>query len=647
MTKLLRAAALCLLPLLSACSSCSRSKTEPGTSGDSGTTHLQTAVNRETKKQLTAFKDQADLDGFIRDLREARQRDQMPRGKGGMEPAPAAAAPMEESAADKAESSEGESVTNVQHAGVDEGGIVKLHQGHLIVLRRGRLFTIRIDDGALTPVSEINAFGPDTSPRGAWYDEMLVSGSTIVVVGYSYQRGGTELGIFDMAGDGKLSYRATYHLRSNDYYSSRNYASRLIGNKLIFYSPLYLHLDERRVNDSFPALRRWRAGATPADFKRIVTPQRIYRPLIASSFLALHTVTTCDLGARELDCTATSVMGPAGRVFYVSPSAVYVWMTHWERDAQGRAPRSLVYRMPLDGAAPSALHVKGTPIDQMSFLEGEGHLNVVVRADGGGEAMWRSEVKSGDMALLRVPLTSFGPGEEEAPSESYATLPRPLGYAMQNRFVGDYVLYGTGTTWGRPRPAQDSNIYAYRYAGGGPTAALPLPHGVDRIEALGRDAVAVGSDGSDLYFTPVVLGDTPALRPAYKRTGASQGETRSHGFFYKPQGDGEGLLGLPIVGGSRPGHRQLREGSASILFLKNVGLSFSELGTLEARPGVGQNDGCQASCVDWYGNARPLFFQNRIVALLGYELVEGTLDDAKLFEKRRTSFAPEGNVIAR
>jgi len=28
--------------------------------------------------------------------------------------------------------------------------------------------------------------------------------------------------------------------------------------------------------------------------------------------------------------------------------------------------------------------------------------------------------------------------------------------------------------------------------------------------------------------------------------GASQGELRSHGFFYKPQGERSGLLGLPI-----------------------------------------------------------------------------------------------------
>jgi hypothetical protein len=38
-----------------------------------------------------------------------------------------------------------ESITNNQHAEVDEGDIVKLHGEHLIVLRRGRLFTLSLD----------------------------------------------------------------------------------------------------------------------------------------------------------------------------------------------------------------------------------------------------------------------------------------------------------------------------------------------------------------------------------------------------------------------------------------------------------------------------------------------------------------------
>jgi len=133
-----------------------------------------------------------------------------------------------------------ESVTNIQVAGVDEGGIVKVHGNHLVVLRRGRLFTIAINDGDLKPISTVDAFGPDIDPGSSWYDEMLISENTVVVIGYSYQRGGTEVGLFDISNDGQLAYRSTYHLSSGDYYSSRNYASRLIGNKLIFYTPQHV-----------------------------------------------------------------------------------------------------------------------------------------------------------------------------------------------------------------------------------------------------------------------------------------------------------------------------------------------------------------------------------------------------------------------
>ena len=52
------------------------------------------------------------------------------------------------------------------------------------------------------------------------------------------------------------------------------------------------------------------------------------------------------------------------------------------------------------------------------------------------------------------------------------------------------------------------------------------------------------------------------------------------------------------------------------------------------------NDACKASCVDWYGNSRPLFLRNRVFALLGYEIVEGSLNGAGISEIRRISFAP-------
>ncbi len=552
-------------------------------------------------------------------------------------PAPAAAAPS------------ADSVTNVQHAGVDEGGIVKVHGDHLVVLRRGRLFTVRITDRDLAPAGAAHAYGKDVNPRGAWYDEMLISGDTVIVIGYSYARGGTEIGLFDISRDGELSYRATYHLRSNDYYSSRNYASRLIGSKLVFYTPL--GLDLRNPFAAFPAMRRWRPDAVPADFKRIAPATRVYRTdedLDAWYGVALHTVTVCDVAKRELDCESTAVLGPAGRVFYVSPHSVFVWTSAW-RTLGTEAARSAVFRIPLDGSAPSALKTAGTPIDQFSFLESDdGHLNVLLRASGGGEGMWAAEKSPGQLGLMRVPLASFSDGRASAPRSAYRELPTPPEGSLQSRYIGPYLLYGTGAGWRTPSASAQSAVFATRFAASrGADERVPLVHGVDRIEALGSNAVVVGSDGKDLHFTALRLGATVENAGRYTRPNAAQGETRSHGFYYRESSDNDGLIGLPVVGGAQPGSRQLRSTSAGVLFLRNDALKLSELGTLDSKSGSGStDDGCLASCVDWYGNSRPLFLRGRTFALLGYEIVEGRLSRSGISEVRRIDFAPHwtGNV---
>ena len=70
---------------------------------------------------------------------------------------------------------------------------------------------------------------------------------------------------------------------------------------------------------------------------------------------------------------------------------------------------------------------------------------------------------------------------------------------------------------------------------------------------------------------------------------------------------------------------------------------LTQLGDLSASAIASTEDGCKASCVDWYGNARPLFLRNRVFALLGYEIVEGRLDRNGVSEVRRVSFAPRGS----
>lgn len=534
-----------------------------------------------------------------------------------------------------------ESVTNTQHAGVDEGGIVKVHGDHLVILRRGRLFTVAIGDDDLRPVSSIDAFGPETAPDSAWYDEMLISDNTVIVIGYSYLRGGTEVGLFNIDAAGQLGYRSTYHLRSNDYYSSRNYASRLIGSKLIFYAPLYFRGDTDDPFASFPAVRKWHQGAKNEEFRRIVSANRVFCPdadLSKEDNLTLHTVTTCDLSNGGFNCEATTVVGPSGRVFYVSPDSVYVWATSW----LSNSPRSLLFRMPLDGSSPTALRVSGSPIDQFSFLQSDDEfLNVVVREDGKGDGMWLSERAEGHVSLMRVSLGRFSDGSEEVPSQNYWQLPNPQGYNFQNRFVHNYLLYGAARSANPYNSAnKEQRVYLVDWRRGS-TQRILLPHGVERIEQMGADAVVVGSEGKDLHFTAIRLGPEPEIVSRYLRKEASQGEMRSHGFFYKPDGNDSGTLGLPISTPMPAGYwNHQMKSSAAILFLRNEARQFREVGELEAQSEKAIDDKCKASCVDWYGNSRPLFLRNRVFALLGYELVEGKVDNGRMTEVRRINYAP-------
>ncbi|HET9206668.1 MAG TPA: beta-propeller domain-containing protein [Burkholderiaceae bacterium] len=627
-----------------------------------------TAYASETEMQqaLTRWQERSGQRRSERRLSDDSMVAELAQNSAPAAPAPQVAAKSEAAGAVAEKRADAESITNVQTAGVDEGGIVKRAGDFLVILRRGRLFTVRVGGDALAPIAAVDAFAPGSNPSGAWYDELLVSGRDVVVIGYSYARGGTEIGLFELDGAGNLAYRATHHLRSFDYYSSRNYASRLIGRKLVFYTPTLLSPWQAQPWQQFPALRRWQGEADAQGFKRILPATRVYRTddeFEPGEALALHTITSCELGHHELKVESTAVLGPAGRVFYVSQGSVYVWTSSWRRRWPGEPhrpqpeeprSRSAVFRIPLDGAAPSAIKTAGVPIDQMSFLEEGGHLNVLLRESGRGEGMWGSESTAGSMALLRVPLADFGDGRGAAQREHYRRLPAVQGHAVQNRFVGDWLLYGGVHAHGFDA---GPSAYALRFASNGDAMALAPGHAVERIEALGRDAVLVGSRDGNLVFSAVRLSRRePQLAGRHVQSGVAQGETRTHGFFYRPQNDDSGVLGLPVLGpGARRRHGVYSggQGAAAVLFLRNRGLQFNGLGQLQASDAGVRDDACKASCVDWYGNARPIFLGERVLALMGYEIVEGRLQAGgwrfdepsgvpaeQIVERRRISFAP-------
>jgi hypothetical protein len=546
-------------------------------------------------------------------------------------------------APDQDPNSDGESITNNQEEGVDEGGIVKAVDDYFVILRRGRLFTVRQGMGAqaLMPVHQVDAFAPGFT-QGTWYDEMLVYGRRVVVIGYSYEVGATELVLFRLGDDGRLTHEASHFLRSNDYYSSRNYTGRLVGGTLIFYIPHALG-----EGDNLPSVGHWQRRNDTSGWSKVLSKVDVYRPVQPSIYPMLHTVVRCDLDAPEFTCSARAVMGPYSRTFYVAKDAVYIWVsgayeTWYLKDAPDpkKPPDAYVYRLPLDGAEPTSVRARGNPIDQFSFRESaDGRLEVLLTGQGYGDGMWGPEITegNGEFALLRVPLSSFNAEAAPAAGEHYTRLPGPTGYGLQNRFVGNHVLWGAGGGWSGAATTE-RRVWVTDVRAPKAVREVELTHGVDRLEALGASgAMVVGSDGASLRFTALALGETPEVRGQYSRAGATQGETRSHGFFFKPDGTGGGVLGLPVRLDGAP-WMHLRYGSAELTFLR-VGpdLSLRPLGSLVASDET-RDDACAKSCVDWYGNARPIFYRGRVFALMGYELVEAQVGQDALQESFRTSF---------
>jgi hypothetical protein len=215
------------------------------------------------------------------------------------------------------------------------------------------------------------------------------------------------------------------------------------------------------------------------------------------------------------------------------------------------------------------------------------------------------------------------------------------GWSFHNRFAGDYVLYGSGSYGG---PGARANLIAARLSDGRATR-LPVPHLVDRIELLGRDAMVIGGANRGLGFSTVELdGAAPDLGDRYVHPDSAEGESRSHAFFFSPDGASpggdSGTVGLPVAKRADPALARFFGSSAAMVFLRRDDRRLAPAGELEAQTRGIVDDDCKASCVDWYGNARPIFWNGRTFALLGYELVEGELARGRIREVGRISFAP-------
>lgn len=534
-------------------------------------------------------------------------------------------------------------ITNNQEEGVDEGGIVKNIGDHLVILRQGRVFAVDVSQEADARQSGTIRVALDEHLNdNVWYDEMLVRGREIYVVGYRYaalidggadepgiwwgeSTGATEVAHFHLNEDGTLEREETLFFESMDYYDFSNYSSRMIGDELLFYMPLFQGdrgVPRRLKYEGRGEFRR--GGMLYAEEDIIEVPEPEGAEGVVSRSKLIHTIVRCEVdGSQATSCRAQGVRGGGQGVRYITRDDVYIWGD--ER----------VWALSLEDGSVSMHAARGVPYNQFSFDLEDGALEVLVSS----AYDYNRREQPRHVELLRLERSAFDmKGEQEVQGTELIKMTWS-SYLTANRFADGMVLFST-LDWNREE-SRSALFVVDRETKASKSFDLN-EESVSRIESMrGVGALVVSSHterrdrrilpgkrwfawDSTLRMRAFSLGEQGAeMTSKLEFEHATEGDTRSHGFFFKPDETG-GVFGLPI-----DGDRKLSgwwgSGVSNIAFF-DVGAA-GELEQIGAVSSSAAAEGkCETSCIDWYGNARPIFLGDRVFALMGSELVEVRLD---------------------
>lgn len=599
------------------------------------------------------------------------------------------------------------SITNNQMRGVEEGDIVKQIDRYLLVLQDGRIFVIDTAAGGrrLALSERVNVYRNPQSDM--WYDEMLVFGRRVLITGYSYDDGQTELAVFRLGSDGRLTREGVFRISSNDYYSGSNYATRLVGDDLVTYTPLSVS-DMADADFKWPVVRRWLPEDDARELAYLARRARdwrtarddppgagtplldaagIYRPVRDEEDPRIHTVSVCHLGAaapgRDLGCRTTAFAGAQDVQWYVTNSDVYLWTApeeSWRSDricGPGDAASladfdpAFLYRVPVSGGRPALVAARSMPPDQFAMQADDRNFYALARMRP--SACHESYGAPPRLDFVSIPLARLGPTLADAPAASFTRLPSTPGPWVASRFTDHYLVYGGLSRFRAGYP--DLNLYggepeyrqhildelrprpAYVVPVDRPAGyrAIAIGHTVIRAERVADDIVLTGyRDSGGLMVSLIDLGGAPRLASSALLAGRYESEGRSHAFNSLIAADGHGLMGLPTVRRIADAERYSWRSHASDLSFLSVDAAgrLRPIGELvrrfdyvdESADGEEDEDGvpgykCEVSCIDWYGNSRPIFTDGRIYGLSGTELIEGRLAGGRIREVQRLNIA--------
>ena len=554
------------------------------------------------------------------------------------------------------------SITNNQMRGVDEGDIVKQIGQYLIVLQDGRLFAIDTRPGGRPGMALADRIDVYRGPGSAtWYDEMLVQGDRIVVAAFSYREAASELSVFRLGEDGRFHREGVFLISSNDYYSANNYATRLVGDSLVVYTPFALHRwsgFRARGRLRWPTVRRWLPPAERRAAAAARTPlfdgREVYRPVRDTLMPTLHAISVCPLGpleaGRDLSCRTTAFVGLQSAQLYVTSSHAYLWINGRQDEGRGGVPgrcrsrewNSLgdiqpasAYRVRVGDGLLEVLAARGQPIDQFSFEANETRFRALLRLDPIG--CWPYSASGPSLAFLDMPLSAFGQRVREVSDRLYTALPSTQTNAIANRFTDRYLVYGGLAERDGPNTEDEPAVppaFVVPVERPEDVRRLPLRHNVQRAERAGDDIVLTGyRDRSGLRISLIDLARRPRVASTVHLPGRFESEGRSHAFNSLIEPDGSGIMGIPTVAERNLRHAWRSDASDVSFLTADAQGRLSSVGLLAGEDGQrNPSYRCEVSCIDWYGNSRPIFTDGRIFALAGTDLVEGRLAHGRIGE---------------
>ena len=418
--------------------------------------------------------------------------------------------------------------------------------------------------------------------------------------------------------------------------------------------------------------------------RNLLDARSIYRPLLRTLSPTVHTITQCQLGNYRADrappCRATAFAGPEAAEMFVAPDAVYLWVgSGWNdfdqygydyqyayrrsseqsycplgRPIFAATPPAVVYRLPVDGGTLSVVGVRGRPFNQFSMDETRRTFRILLGMEDRTCDRADDDRTPLSVAYANVPLREFRSDVREVPERRHIVVPSIGDGVIENRFADDWLVYG-GRRYGYgaiPDPDDMSDEDKAR-GPGRPVIVLPvadpaaaremmLDHNVIRIERVGADRMAINGyrDDAGLSISLMQLGGTPHVLDTARLARRYESEGRSHAFNASVGADRSGLIGIPTV---------FRSGDSGRYYWRSDGSDVSFL-TVASDGGLGDAGAliqglkepiagysCEVSCIDWYGNSRPIFTGGRVFALMATEIAEGRVVDGRIEEVRRVN----------